>query len=120
MSYFSQKWEQDFAILDSFNTVTDQKKSKRNSHEIQSRNHLLLKTTDCVCFYCSGVGPNGRAVLHTIANNGGCSDKWGEMLKISTKEVDKELKRALKYKFQREDVPDPLETKYKYWDEGFW
>ena len=51
-------------------------------------------------------------MLHTIANNGGCSDKWGELLKISAKEVDKELKRALKYKFQREDVPDPLETKY--------
>ena len=75
---------------------------------------------DCMCYCCRGVGPNGTAVLHTIANNGGCSDKWGEILQISAKEVDKELKRALKYKFQREDVPDPLETKYKYWSEGFW
>ena len=66
------------------------------------------------------VGPNGRAVLHTIANDGGCSDKWGKILQISAKEVDKELKRALKYKFQRDDVPDPLETKYQYWEEGFW
>ena len=75
---------------------------------------------DRTCYYCSGVAPNGKAVLHTIANSGGCSDKWGEILKLSAKEVDEELKRALKYKFQREDVPDPLETKYKYWDEGFW
>lgn len=117
MAYFGQKWEQDFAILEAFNTVTE---SKRKSHEKHSRYHLLLITTDCFCYYCRGVGPNGSAVLHTIANNGGCSDKWGELLKISAKEVDKELKRALKYKFQREDVPDPLETKYKYWDEGFW
>ncbi|KAJ7356122.1 hypothetical protein OS493_026502 [Desmophyllum pertusum] len=68
----------------------------------------------------TGVGPNGTAVLHTIANNGGCSDKWAEILAISPDEVDKELKRALKYKFQRDDIPDPLETKYKYWKEGFW
>ena len=88
---------------------------------------LTLATRDIVhrpsmTFYvrcCRAVGPNGRAVLHTIANNGGCSDKWGKILQISAKEVDKELKRALKYKFQR-DVPDPLETKYQYWEDGFW
>ena len=28
-------------------------------------------------FYDSGNGTSGRVVLHTIANNGGCSDKWG-------------------------------------------
>ena len=44
-------------------------------------------------------GPNGRAVLHTIANNRGCSDKWGSLLKISKDAVDKEMKRALEYKF---------------------
>ena len=81
--------------------------------------HFFLTTMDCMCSCCSGVGPNGKAVLYTIANNGGCSDKWGKILQISAREVDKELKRALKYKFER-DVPDPLETKYKYWDEGFW
>ena len=46
---------------------------------------------------------------------------WGKLLEISTSNdvIDKELKHALKYKFQR-DIPDPLETKYKYWKEGFW
>jgi len=94
-------------------------KSKGCPLRIQSQYRLLL-IMDYMCYCCSGVGPNGTAVLHTIANNGGCSDKWGKILQISPKEVDKELKRALKYKFQRQDVPDPLETKYKYWDEGFW
>ena len=73
-------------------------------------------------FFCgSGNGTSGRAVLHTIANNGGCSDKWGKLLEISKSNdvIDKELKRALKYKFQR-DIPDPLETTHKYWQEGFW
>ncbi|XP_020604005.1 uncharacterized protein LOC110042957 [Orbicella faveolata] len=83
---------------------------------------MFISSSNClgITMPYNGVGPNGRAVLHTIANNGGCSDKWGKTVKISAKEVDKELKRALKYKFQRQDVPDPLETKYKYWDEGFW
>jgi len=83
---------------------------------------MFISSSNCLgtAMPDSDVGPNGEAVLHTISNNGGCSDKWGKILQISAKEVDKELKRALKYKFQREDVPDPLETKYKYWDEGFW
>ena len=72
-------------------------------------------------FYDRGNGTCGRVVLHTIANNGGCSDKWGKLLEISQSNdvIDKELKRALKYKFQR-GIPDPLETTYKYWKEGFW
>ena len=65
-------------------------------------------------------GPNGRAVLHTIANNGGCSDKWGSLLKISKDAVDKEMKRALEYKFQRTIPEEPLDTVYKHWEEGFW
>ncbi|KAJ7372521.1 hypothetical protein OS493_019030 [Desmophyllum pertusum] len=83
---------------------------------------MFISTSNClgVTMPYKGVGHNGTAVLHTIANNGGCSDKWGEILAISPDEVDKELKRALKYKFQRDDIPDPLETKYKYWKEGFW
>lgn len=69
-----------------------------------------------------GVGNSGRVVLHTIANNGGCSDKWGKLLEISKSNdvIDKELKRALKDKFQRNDIPNPVETIYKYWKEGFW
>ena len=72
-------------------------------------------------FYDRGNGTCGRVVLHTIANNGGCSDKWGKLLEISQSNdvIDKELKRALKYKFKR-SIPDPLETTYKYWKEGFW
>ncbi|KAL9951507.1 hypothetical protein ACROYT_G044177 [Oculina patagonica] len=83
---------------------------------------MFVSSSNClgITMPYEGFGPNGQAVLHTIANNGGCSDKWGKILQISAKEVDKELKRALKYKFQRDDVPDPLETKYKYWEEGFW
>ena len=51
-------------------------------------------------FYDRGNGTCGRVVLHTIANNGGCSDKWGKLLEISqfNDVIDKELKRALKYK----------------------
>jgi len=63
--------------------------------------------------------PGGAAVLHTIANNGGCSDKWGNILKVSKAAVDREMKRALEYKFQR-NIAEPLATVYKYWDEGFW
>ncbi|KAL9951517.1 hypothetical protein ACROYT_G044192 [Oculina patagonica] len=98
-----------------------------DSTAVQKKNNLTALSKFVSCSNCLGItmpykgrGPNGEAVLHTIANNGGCSDKWGEILQISAKEVDKELKRALKYKFQRDDVPDPLETKYKYWEEGFW
>ena len=58
-------------------------------------------------------------MLHTIANNGGCSDKWGNILKVGKDAVDREMKRALEYKFQRL-IPEPLDTVYKYWEEGFW
>ena len=58
-------------------------------------------------------------MLHTIANNGGCSDNWGNIFKVSKDAVDKEIKRALEYKFQRE-IPEPMDTAYKYWEEGFW
>lgn len=65
------------------------------------------------------VSANETAVLHTIANNGGCSDKWGNILKVGKDAVDREMKRALEYKFQRL-IPEPLDTVYKYWKEGFW
>ncbi|XP_022782194.1 uncharacterized protein LOC111323160, partial [Stylophora pistillata] len=77
---------------------------------------LLICVTSCF----RGTGPNGEVVLHTIANNGGCSDKWGQILQISKKKIDEKLTRALKYKFQRGNIPQPLRTTYKYWQEGFW
>ena len=82
---------------------------------------VIQKPAPVPYIYDRGTGTSGKVVLHTIANNGGCSDKWGKLLEISKSNnvIDKELKRALKYKFQR-DIPDPLETRYKYWKEGFW
>lgn len=66
-----------------------------------------------------GRGPNGEAVLHTMYMDGACSRKWGDILRISKSDVDRELKRTLEYKFRRK-VPDPLDTVYQYWDEGAW
>ena len=59
-------------------------------------------------------------MLHTVANNGECSDMWGNILKISKDAVDREMKRALEYKFQRTIPVEPLDTVYKYWEEGYW
>ena len=66
-----------------------------------------------------GTGPNGEAVLHTMYMDGPCSRRWGDILRTSKSHVDRELKRALEYKFARK-VPDPLDTVYQYWDEGTW
>lgn len=66
-----------------------------------------------------GRGPSGEAVLGTMYMDGYCSRKWGDILRISKSDVDRELKRALEYKFKRK-VPDPLATVYQYWDEGAW
>ena len=60
------------------------------------------------------------AVLQTIGNSAGCSDDWGKVLKVSKPAVDEELKRALEYKFQRKIPLTPLNTVYKYWEDGFW
>ena len=62
---------------------------------------------------------NGNGVLQTIANTGSCSDEWGSKLKTSKDFIDREMKRALVYKFQRK-IPDALSTVYKYWENGFW
>lgn len=76
-----------------------------------------------------GRGPNGEAVLQTIGNTGGCSDDWGNILKVSKHAIDQELEsaiidqeleRALEYKFQRKIPLKPLKTVYKYWEDGFW
>ena len=82
---------------------------------------VIQKPAPVPYIYDRGNGTSGKVVLHTIANNGGCSDWWGKLWEISTNNdvIDKALKRALKEKFQR-DIPDPLETRYKYWKEGFW
>ena len=64
------------------------------------------------------VSSTGKGVLQTIANTGSCSIEWGYTLKNS-KDVDGEMKEALKIKFERE-IPDALSTVYKYWENGFW
>ena len=61
-----------------------------------------------------------KRVLQTIANTGSCSDEWGfKLVNLSKEAVDKEMKRALKYKFRR-NITDALSTVYKYWENGFW
>ena len=70
-------------------------------------------------FFLRGNGPNGEAVLHTMYTDGACSRRWGDILSISKSAVDRELKRALEYKFGG-PVPDPLDTVYQYWNEGAW
>ena len=83
--------------------------------------HLKVYVFCCLLF-CNhrGRGPNGVAVLQTIGNSAGCSDEWGNILKVSKHAVDQELERALKYKFQRKSPLTPLNTVYKYWEDGFW
>lgn len=52
--------------------------------------------------------------------DGECGEKWGEILRTSTKEmVDKEMHRAIEYKFNMK-VPEPLATIYQFWDDGAW
>ena len=60
------------------------------------------------------------AVLQTIGNSGGCSDDWGNIFKISKEVIDEELERALECKFRRKIPTKPLNTTYKYWEDGFW
>ena len=84
----------------------------------------------CSLLLCNhrGRGPGGVAVLQTIGNSGGCSDDWGnflnvsKILKVSNSKhaVDQELERALEYKFQRKIPVKPLNTVYKYWEDGYW
>jgi len=69
--------------------------------------------------FFSGRGPNGEAVLHVSYNDGECGEKWGELLKLPKATVDREIHRALEYKFKR-TIPQPLSTVYQYWDEGAW
>lgn len=79
---------------------------------------LTLVKSFCISFV-RGRGPNGEAVLHTMYMDGACSRRWRDILRISKSYVDRELKRALEYKFGR-PIPDPLDTVYQYWDEGAW
>ena len=82
-------------------------------------NHCDVLKKQVSVFMLRGSGPNGEAVLHTMYTDGACSRRWGDVLSISKSAADRELKRALEYKFGR-PVPDPLDTVYQYWDEGAW
>ena len=101
-----------------------------NSLKKQKMLHLKFYVF-CSLLLCNhrGRGPNGVAVLQTIGNTGGCSDDWGNILKVSKDAIDQELEsaiidqeleRALEYKFQRKIPLKPLKTVYKYWEDGFW
>ena len=70
--------------------------------------------------FFSGRGKNGEAVLHLAYKDGECGEKWGSILNsVSKSLVDQEVHRAIEYKFNM-TVPKPLETVYKYWNEGAW
>ena len=72
-----------------------------------------------VSFITSGSGRNGEAVLHVAYTDGVCGEKWGEILKSPKDVMDREIHRALEYKFNRK-IPKPLSTVYQYWNEGAW
>lgn len=79
--------------------------------------HKLNETP--LFFNDSGRGQNGEAVLHVSYKDGPCGEKWGEILKLPKHIMDKEIHRALEYKFNRK-IPQPLSTVYQYWNEGAW
>ena len=59
-------------------------------------------------------------MLHLAYKDGECGEKWGSILtSVSKSLVDQEVHRAIEYKFNM-TVPKPLETVYKYWNEGAW
>ena len=70
-------------------------------------------------FITSGSGRNGEAVLHVAYTDGVCGEKLGEILKLPKDVMDREIHRALEYKFNRK-IPKPLSTVYQYWNEGAW
>ncbi|CAH3038248.1 unnamed protein product, partial [Porites lobata] len=82
----------------------------------------FLSNSDCLGWTLphSGRGKNGEAVLHLAYKDGECGEKWGSILNsVSKSLVDQEVHRAIEYKFNM-TVPKPLETVYKYWNEGAW
>ena len=88
--------------------------------------NTIVKRPPCYQFYTamffrvsSGRGRNGEAVLHVSYTDGVCGEKWGEILKLPKQVMDKEIHRALEYKFNRK-IPQPLSTVYQYWNEGAW
>ncbi|XP_078373199.1 uncharacterized protein LOC144656829 isoform X2 [Oculina patagonica] len=82
----------------------------------------MLSNSDCLgfTFPYKSRGPNGEAVLQMSYAKLHCAVKWGELLKVQSKEyVDQEMHRALERLFPGVDVPKPLESVYVYWDKGF-
>ncbi|KAL9969976.1 hypothetical protein ACROYT_G022271 [Oculina patagonica] len=82
----------------------------------------MLSNSDCLgfTFPYKPRGPNGEAVLQMSYAKIHCAVKWGELLKVQSKEyVDQEMHRSLKRLFPGVDVPKPLESVYVYWDKGF-
>ncbi|KAK2564359.1 hypothetical protein P5673_011784 [Acropora cervicornis] len=86
-----------------------------------SDKHMFISSSNCLGITMPYGVSNSKGVLQTIANKGSCSDEWGSKLKISVNNdvIDREMKRALEYKFQRR-IPEALSTVYKYWENGFW
>jgi len=82
-------------------------------------NDMFISSSNCLGITMPYGKSNGYWVLQTMANTGTCSDEWGSKLKISKDVIDKEMKRALEYKFQR-NISDASSTVYKYWENGFW
>ena len=69
-------------------------------------------------FIYRGNGAQGNAVLRTVYANGICSKKWGTIEKQGQAALDKAVKQGLENKFNKTDIPEALQTVYKYWDEG--
>ncbi|XP_044166867.1 uncharacterized protein LOC114947034 isoform X2 [Acropora millepora] len=87
--------------------------------DIITERKMFISSSNCLGVAMHYGTDNGKGVLQTIANTGSCSDEWGYKLKLSKDIVDREVKRALEYKFQRK-IPNALSTVYKYWESGFW
>lgn len=46
--------------------------------------------------------------------------KWGKLLRSSSKDyMDQEVPKALERLSIGVDIPTPLQSMYKYWEEGF-
>ena len=75
---------------------------------ILTADHLFLR----------GTGTNDEDVMHTLYTDGHCARMWRDVHSLGKDFLDKEVHRALEYKFQM-TVPHPLETVYQYW-EGAW
>ena len=62
---------------------------------------------------------NNEEVMQTAYTSGQCSRMWRDVQSLGKDFLDKEVHRALRYKFNR-TVPRPLKTVYKYWEGALW